>query len=85
MSTVTVEPLLEKWLEQLKEVTEIRDNKGNVIGTFTPNVSTEEQALYEKVKKLFDPAETERILREERGKGIPLAEFWKKMESETQQ
>jgi hypothetical protein len=85
MSSVTVDPVVGKWLEQLKDVTELRDNQGNILGTFMPSLSVEEQVLYEKVKQLFDPAETERILREERGKGIPLAEFWKKLESQTQQ
>jgi hypothetical protein len=48
-------------------------------------MSAEEIALYEKAKQLFDPAETERILRDQRGKGVPLAEFWKQMRSTSRQ
>jgi len=77
MATITGDPALERWLETLQEVTEIRDANGKCLGTFTPAMSAEEIALYEKAKQLFDPEETERILRDQRGQGVPLAEFWK--------
>jgi hypothetical protein len=48
-------------------------------------MSVEEIALYEKAKELFDPAETERILGDQRGQGVSLAEFWKQMESTNRQ
>jgi hypothetical protein len=85
MATHTVDPVLEKWLKTLKEVTEIRDVDGKVLGTFTPAMSAEEIALYERAKQLFDADEIERILRDQRGQGVPLAEFWKQMESTNQQ
>ena len=81
MSTITADPQLAQWLKALHEVTEIQDASGKTLGTFTPALSAEEAALYERAKQLFDPAETERILREHRGQGRPLAEFWKEMES----
>ena len=42
---------------------------------------SEEEEVYEKIKLLFGPAETERILREEHGKGRPLAEIWKDLKA----
>ena len=81
MSTIIADPTLEKWLATIKDVTEIHDAQGNLLGTFTPRLTAEEYAIYEKVKQLFDPAETDRIAKEYHGKGRPLAEFWKELEA----
>jgi hypothetical protein len=81
MTTIVADPTLEQWLSMLKDVTEIHDAQGNVLGTFSPRLTAEEYALYEKAKQHFDPAEMERILREQRGQGIPLADFWKELEA----
>jgi hypothetical protein len=85
MSTITADPVLGNWLGQLKDVTEIRDVGGNLLGTFTPKFSADELAGYEKAKKLFDPVETERIAREQHGQGRPLAEIWKDLEARERQ
>ena len=45
-----------------------------MLGTFNPECTAEEIAAYEKAKQLFDPVETERIAREQCGKGRPLAD-----------
>jgi hypothetical protein len=81
MATITADLAVERWLEKLQEVTEIRDANGKCLGTFTPAMSADEIALYEKAKQLFDPEETERIIARERGMGRPLAEIWKELEA----
>ncbi len=65
----------------LVEPVEVRDETGQVLGHYTPLVSPEEAALYEKAKTLFDPTETARILAEERGQGRPLEELWRQLQS----
>jgi hypothetical protein len=49
-------------LRGVLETVELRDASGKVLGHFTPLVSAEERALYEKAKTLFDPAECQRRL-----------------------
>jgi hypothetical protein len=67
------------------EPIEIRDQKGNVMGHYTPHVTAETRAAYERAKTLFDPAETERRIAAEHGKGIPLSEFWARLRAQEQQ
>ena len=80
MATITANVAIQQWLERLKDVTEIRDDKGNVIGIFTPADNTEAE-MYARAKALFDPQEMERLAREYEGKGRPLAEIWKDLEA----
>jgi hypothetical protein len=64
---------------------EIRDPDGKVLGHYTPVVSPELAAMYEKAKAMIDIKEIERRLREDRGQGVSLAEIWKKLGVETAQ
>ena len=81
MSTITVDAAVQKLLSGVTEVTEVRDVDGNLLGVFTPRAKTEEERLYEKARKLFDPVELERRMREETGHGKPLAEIIKRLEA----
>jgi hypothetical protein len=81
MSTITADPTVQLWLLQLKDVTEIRDAQGNLLGIFTPKEVGDEESLYEKAKSRFDPVEMERRLKEEGGKGSPLSEVWTRIKA----
>ena len=85
MSTFTTDANVANALSQLKEITVIHDPSGRVVGVFMPKDLAEKQLLYEKAKQLFDPAEMERRLREERDKGIPLQEVWKQIRAREKQ
>lgn len=76
MSTITADLTMKSVLSQVKDVAEIRDADGNLLGLFTPHTA-EESELYKHATKLFDPAELERRKREEAGSGLPLEEVWK--------
>src|SRR5262245_1030973 len=80
MSTITADARLLTVLNQMKEVTEIRDANGNLVGVYTPNVS-EETMLVETARKLVDFKELERRKREESGKGISTAEMLRQLDS----
>jgi hypothetical protein len=80
MITVIANAAVTSWLATVPQAAEIRDTDGNLVGYFKPRAEYEAE-MYEKAKALFDPAETERILAAEHGKGRPLAEFWKELES----
>lgn len=69
--------LLER-LAGIMEPAEIRDANGKVIGRFTP-VFADEKEKNDRAAKYFDLAEAERILAEDRGPGLPLAEVWKRI------
>ena len=73
MGAITATPELVSLLSPLKETTEIRDARGQVIGVFTPRAVAEEERL----KSLFDLEEAERILATERDTGRPLQEIWR--------
>lgn len=79
MSTIIADPTVQQWLAQLADVTEIHDAQGNLLGLFTPKPLVEEQMIFQKAMQLLDPVEIERRLREEHGKGAPLAEVWKRL------
>ena len=49
MSIITADPTLLLVLSQMKEVTEIRDANGNVVGIYTPKGFTADDA-----RKMFD-------------------------------
>jgi len=82
MNYITIDQTLLARLRDVAEPVELRDADGNVIGQFTPVRSTEEQALYEKARSLFDPAELDRRLREQQGKGVSLNELWDRLAAE---
>jgi hypothetical protein len=59
MTTFTVDSSIGTLLENFHEVTQIRDESGKLIGTFTP-ARQEKTALYEYVAANFDPEEIKR-------------------------
>ena len=61
------------------DAVEVRDEEGRVLGHFLPDLTPETRDVYEHPEKYFDLAEIERIEREERGQGRPLAELWKEL------
>jgi hypothetical protein len=64
MNHLTIDPEFCDHLRGILETVELRDASGKVLGHFTPSISAEERALYEKAKTLFDPAEIERRLKQ---------------------
>ena len=81
MNVLTADETLPDRLRSVVEPTEIRDESGEVLGHYTPAPPQGEQALYEKAKSLFDPAETARIAEAERGQGLPLDEALRQIRS----
>jgi hypothetical protein len=69
MSYLTIDDALCDHLRGVLETVELRDANGKLLGHFTPSVSAEELALYEKAKRLFDPAEIKRRKETEHGRG----------------
>jgi hypothetical protein len=78
MNYLTIDPEFCDHLRGVLETVELRDASGKVIGQFTPSISAEERALYEKAKTLFDPAEIERRL-EKTDKRVPHEEVMRRL------
>jgi hypothetical protein len=81
MNYLTADDSLQDLLRGVVEPVEIRDPSGKVLGHYTPAVSPEEAELYEKAKALFDPAEMERRLANEHGKGATLDAVMQRLRS----
>jgi hypothetical protein len=81
MNVLTADEVMAARLQGIKEPVEIRDVSGKVLGHYTPVGSPENAELYARVEELFDLEEAERTLATQRGQGIPLEEFWRRMES----
>lgn len=64
MNYLTIDAEFCDHLRGILEPVELRDASGKLVGHFTPSVSAEELALYEKAKTLFAPAEIQRRLAE---------------------
>ncbi|MGH7170055.1 MAG: hypothetical protein ACRELG_07255 [Gemmataceae bacterium] len=64
MNYLTIDAEFCDHLRGVLETVELRDASGKVLGHFTPFISAEERALYEKAKTLFDSAEIQRRLAE---------------------
>jgi hypothetical protein len=78
------EDLLDR-LRGIVEPVEIRDPEGKLLGVYTPHVTPEVRALYEKARKLFDPEEIKRRKTAEHGQGKTTAEVLEYLKSlETQ-
>ena len=78
MSTITADRTLLLVLGQMKDVTEIRDANGNVVGVYTPKAMTAEDA-----RKMFDLDKARLRLEKERHTARPFREVLdriKKME-----
>jgi hypothetical protein len=73
MSAITPTPELIAILAQLKEITEIRDAQGRILGLFTPQAVAEE----DRMKSLFNVEEAERVLATQGHAGRPLQEIWR--------
>jgi len=82
MVILTADGSLQNLLQGVKETAEVRDKSGKVLGHYTPVVTAEEAAWYEKAKKLFDLEEAERVLASERDAGRPLQEFWQELQGQ---
>ena len=82
MNYLTIDAEFCDHLRGVLETVELRDASGKVLGHFTPLVSVEELALYKKAETLFDPAEVERRLKEQSGKGVSLAEIMQRLRSQ---
>ena len=61
MTIVTADQALLQRLTGIVEPVEIRDADGNVMGTYTPALSPEEQEAYRQAAELFDHDEIDRI------------------------
>ncbi len=81
MNYLTIDAEFCDHLRGVLETVELRDVNGKVLGHFTPLVSAEELALYEKAEKLFDPLEVERRLKAQAGKGVSLEEIMRRLRS----
>ena len=80
MSTITADPTLLLVLGQMKEVTEIRDGDGNLVGVYTPKAMTADDA-----RKLFDLDKARLRFEKEKHKARPFREVLdrlKKMEQD---
>ncbi len=69
MSTITADPTLLLVLGQMKDVTEIRDPDGNLVGVYTPKAMTAEDA-----RKLFDLDKARERFEKEKHKARPFRE-----------
>lgn len=78
MNYLTIDAEFGDHLRGVLETVELRDASGKVLGHFTPLVSPEERALYEKAKTLFDPAEIQRRL-EKTDKRVPHEEVMRRL------
>jgi hypothetical protein len=84
MSYLTIDDAFCDHLRGVLETVELRDASGKLVGHFTPSISVEELALYEKAKRLFDPAEIKRRKETEHGRGYTteqVVEYLKSLET----
>jgi len=73
-STITADPTLLLVLGQMKDVTEIRDAKGNLVGVYTPKAMTAEDA-----RNLFDLDSARETFEKEKHKVRPFREVLAKL------
>ena len=81
MNYLTADEAMCDHLRGVLEPVEIRDEKGKLLGQYTPFVSAEERALYEKVRQRIDLTEIDRRVAAGQGQGVPLAEVIRRLES----
>jgi hypothetical protein len=74
MSTITADPTLLLVLGQMKDVTEIRDANGKLVGVYTPKAMTADDA-----RRLFDLDKARERLAREKDQGRPFKEVLRKM------
>jgi hypothetical protein len=76
MSTITADPTLLLVLGQMKDVTEIRDADGNVVGVYTPKTLTADD-----VRKMFDLDKARATYERDKGKGRPFKEILRRLKA----
>jgi len=81
MVILTADGPLQNLLQGVKEPAEVRDKTGKVLGHFTPVLTPEEAAWYEKAKKLFDLEEAERVLETEKDDGFTFEQVMQHLKS----
>jgi hypothetical protein len=64
MNYLTADQALLDRLSGIVEPVEIRAPDGKVLGRYTPELSPEERAAYDRAAELFDPEEIDRIAKE---------------------
>ena len=69
MTTLTADANLKTLLAQIKDITNVVDDEGHLLGVITPKVHAEE-LLYQKVKGLFNLDELERRKLEKGGSSL---------------
>ena len=83
MSVVTMKKIVIEELSQIREVAEIQDEEGNVVGTFYPgNSEFYNQKIPQHILDMFDPADLERRSQtKERGRTLDeIKKRWKELE-----
>ena len=86
MSTITADPNMQSVLSQVKEVTEIRDPNGNLMGMYTPrgkNDAAINQVLIvfeDGGSVLFDMKRARETLAREQGRARPFREIIQELE-----
>ena len=81
MNFLTADESMCDHLRGILEPVEIRDVTGKLLGTYTPYVSAEERAAYEKARSLFDPVEMKRRMETQGGEAKPFAEMIRRLEA----
>jgi hypothetical protein len=66
MNYITANEAMENHLRGILEPVEIRNRSGKVLGHYTPLVSPDLKAAYERAAQLFDLEEAERLVRTEK-------------------
>ena len=79
MEHITADEAMANHLGGLLDPVEVRDEHGKLLGVYTPHVTPELRAQYEKLIQSIDLDEIYRIMEEEKGQGRPLAEVWAKI------
>jgi len=72
MRHIVVDDSMQVRLRGILEPVELRDREGRVVGHYTPVVTPEVRATYDKAKEMMDPAEFDRLLAEQGDKATPI-------------
>ena len=80
MSTITADTAMQSVLSQVKDVTEIRDTNGNLLGIYTPKQKTDDE-----IKKLFDLDRARATLERERHSARPFEDMVAKIKKRAEE
>ena len=80
MVAITADERVRVWLGQIRERSEIRDQKGQLLGVFEPCSEPGDEA-YARAKQLFDPAEIERRMASEKDQGYTFEQVMEHLRS----